>query len=682
MIKEQGVPGRTAQAKRAESAEQKQQMRQEINSRISELPRAKKRVGGHDTYICPLCGNGSGEDGDGICTNDGGKHWKCFKCGVSGDYLEFLKKLHGETEREIFDRYGLNVDSGTAPTRPSAAATQPEKNQKPDIDYTDYILQAAKALNESPEARQYIQGRGISPETAARFKLGYDSVWRSPKALREGRNPPESPRLIIPTSRFSYLARDIRPDADKKYKAMKEGRSEIFNVKALKGDAPIFITEGEIDAVSIVEVGGQALALGSTSNVRKLLEICEKEPPAVPLILTLDNDDAGRKAQAELKRGLEALKITVYEINTAGEYKDQNEHLTANRAAFTALVHSDPAEAARQEAEAEKENYLETSTAHHIALLNDEIATNKKTPAIPTGFSVLDNALDGGLYPGLYVVGAISSLGKTSFVLQVADQIAKAGYDVLIFSLEMSRYELMSKSISRITFENCDGNTGNAKTTRAILSGIKYMYYTAAENALIEESMIYYSSYAHRVYIHEGVGDIGVERIRQEIQKHITFTGNTPVVIIDYLQIIAPHDIRATDKQNTDKSVLELKRVSRDKKIPIIAISSFNRENYTAPVNLASFKESGAIEYSSDVLLGLQLAGMDDLSQSEGKRAETIRKIDEWKAAEKRKAQLKILKNRNGKTGTSVYYEYDPRFNHFKEIVAPDEKAAGLKGRL
>jgi len=162
-----------------------------------------------------------------------------------------------------------------------------------------------------------------------------------------------------------------------------------------------------------------------------------------------------------------------------------------------------------------------------------------------------------------------------------------------------------------------------------------------------------------------------VGQIRQEIQKHIAFTGCSPVVIIDYLQIIAPHDIRATDKQNIDKAVLELKRISRDKDIPVIAVSSFNRENYTAPVNMSSFKESGAVEYSSDVLIGLQLAGMDELSQSESKRSETIQRIDEMKATSKttdpRKAQLKILKNRNGKIGISLYYNYFPAFNSFLE---------------
>jgi replicative DNA helicase len=52
------------------------------------------------------------------------------------------------------------------------------------------------------------------------------------------------------------------------------------------------------------------------------------------------------------------------------------------------------------------------------------------------------------------------------------------------------------------------------------------------------------------------------------------------VIIIDYLQILSLAELRGSDKQNTDKSVFELKRLSRDFKIPIIGISSLNRDNY------------------------------------------------------------------------------------------------------
>jgi replicative DNA helicase len=70
---------------------------------------------------------------------------------------------------------------------------------------------------------------------------------------------------------------------------------------------------------------------------------------------------------------------------------------------------------------------------------------------------------------------------------------------------------------------------------------------------------------------------------------------------------MAPYNIYLNDNQNMDKNVMGLKRLGRDCKIPIIGISSFNRASYKEDVSMSSFKESGAIEYSSDVLIGLQL---------------------------------------------------------------------------
>ncbi|MCE2175451.1 DNA primase, partial [Streptococcus thermophilus] len=150
-----------------------------------------------------------------------------------------------------------------------------------------------------------------------------------------------------------------------------------------------------------------------------------------PLILALDNDSRGRKTQEELGKLLQAQK-TAYTIAvlTDQDAKDPNEMLVKNRDAFTARV-----EEAIRNAKDDKEKYLETSTDNYIQDFLDGIADSVNTPCISTGFAMLDEALDGGLYEGLYIVGAISSLGKTTLVTQIADQVASKGQDVLIFSL-------------------------------------------------------------------------------------------------------------------------------------------------------------------------------------------------------------------------------------------------------
>ena len=135
--------------------------------------------------------------------------------------------------------------------------------------------------------------------------------------------------------------------------------------------------------------------------------------------------------------------------------------------------------------------------------LNDflqEIQRNREGRAIPTGFENLDEKFDGGLYPGLYFIGANSSLGKTTLILQIADNIAESGHGVLVFSLEMSRNELIAKSLSRMSLLKSleiYGHTKYAKTTRGILRG----KYNNIEGDLISQSLREYAEFGQNLHI-------------------------------------------------------------------------------------------------------------------------------------------------------------------------------------
>lgn len=634
---------------------------------------------GANLYVCPLCGSGTGKSGTGAFSIKNGTSWKCFSCNAGGDIFDLYGAINGTTDhneqlRGLSEMYGIQVASyrSTAQEDFSPEYQNHAKNERythnsihtsvytqtdppQQTDYTDFFLQAHKAVDQT----DYWKRRGLSKETVDRFKLGYVAEWRHPKAPKA----PASPRLIIPTSPNSYLARDTReqiPEEQRAYSKSKVGSIQLFNKRALQtATKPIFIVEGELDALSIIEVGGEAVALGTTTKSKALVELLKAQAPSQALIIALDNDEAGQRASRELTEGLEGLNIPCYSFNPCGQYKDANEALQADREALTIAV-EEAEHLQDEEAQAQREAYLKNSTAHYLQSFVNGIADSVDTPYIPTGFSKLDSVLDGGLYEGLYVVGAISSLGKTTIITQIADQIAQAGTDVLIFSLEMARAEIMAKSISRHTLQSVlksGGDIRNAKTARGITTGKRYIDYSQTERDLINSSIMEYSKYAQNIYISEGVGDIGAEQIRETVKKHILFTGKTPVVIIDYLQILAPYSERATDKQNTDKAVMELKRISRDYKTPVIGISSFNRANYKEAVTMEAFKESGAIEYSSDILIGLQLkgAGKKDFDANEAKRKDP------------REIELVILKNRNGRTGDSLSFNFYPLFNYFEE---------------
>ena len=538
-------------------------------------------------------------------------------------------------------------------------------------------------------AKQAIIGEFLV-ETLNHFNVGFVPEWKHPK------NPhsPVSPRLIIPTSSGSYLARDTRnkdeiPETQRGYVKSKVGKVHIFNENALANSDIVYVVEGELDALSIIDTAGydSAVGLGSVSNVSYLLSVLDKTEHKPKFIIALDNDSAGEKARNELTAGFDKRGIEYCVYNPCCGFKDPNEALMNNPEAFRRAViygteHIDDLIAQRindDEAARKAEYDGQFSAKAFLSDFVDGISDSVNTEVIPTGFESLDNMLDGGLYEGLYGIGAISSLGKTTFALQMADQIAAQGYEVLIFSLEMSRNELIAKSISRNTLrrvKQSGGNMQHAKTTRGIMSCKKYSSYCQAEKELIRTSINDYEKIAGNIFIREGIGDVTAETIAEQVREHIESGHKPPVVIVDYLQILSPKNEKWTDKQNTDSAILTFKRLSRDHKIPVIVISSFNRENYSVKVSMQAFKESGAIEYSTDVLIGLQLKGVGNKNFD----------IDQAKSKNPREVEAVILKNRNGRTGGRIGFDFYAMFNYFAESDATpaqsdDTDLSSKKGR-
>lgn len=672
-----------------------------------------------------------------------GKRCKCFSCGAYYSIYDVIGIDYGLTDftdkfKKACEIFNVQVDGYSYSYKTTARQdffseyqkqvkneqiTQPELHNttyttqytiddiqnEVRIDFTDIVKKAHKELLGNKKALQYLQSRGLSMDMIKAYELGYDAEGYNHFLKDYPENQTKSKKAVLyryifpypdAEGRYSYFLTEIEDrsqvdDYNGKYRKINKGESNItaqlFNERYIQSPPPvIFICEGMYDALSVEEAGGKAIAFIGTAH-RRFLSLCKKYMPDTTFIISLDNDKAGQDATERVKEGLDYLQIP-YIVKTAEQGKDFNEALVNDRGAFTEYIQQIVADAdqeKRAKEEAEKQAYLQSSTAYQLQSFIDNIEKSKTAIFYPTGFSSIDNLLDGGLYAGLYVVGAISSLGKTTFCLQLLNNIAAAGHDVIVFSLEMARDELIAKSVSRHSLiEDIKryNTTTHAKTVRGITTGTRYRDYSKTDREIIEAAITAYSQYANRIYIHEGVGDIGVWKVRQVVEQHIKYTGNKPVILIDYLQILAPYSEKATDKQNTDKNVLELKRLSRDYSIPVIGISSFNRDNYTQPVNMAAFKESGAVEYSSDVLIALQYEGMDyQPKEKDGDRQKRIRELLDaqiaiGKSGKAQSIQVKILKNRNGSKGSTVI-EFYPMFNYFSEKgksgIVPEGEAAG-----
>ena len=634
------------------------------------LNKARKRG-----WICPICHNGEGRDGDGIVLNKKTQgSYKCFKCGFSGDIFDLIGEafgLSGFNERleKAAELYHVTIDRHTKHTqkpkykiRPIDAVGNGANGKKNDL--SQYFAKCREAL----KLTDYTKKRGISDALADTFSIGYDPAFDDGGKMKK-----PFPAVIFPTSDTTFEARNISiSPGGKGFRYYKHGKAALFNGKALsqEKESPLFIVEGIIDALSVIEAGGQAIGLSSADNYKLLLSELDRIMPAKPLVLCFDRDEAGNGFEEKLTEGLQKKHIPFLRASAdvIADFHDPNDRLINDRENFVRAV-SDAAEKALSlpdPAQAGKDEYLRTSVGESIADLIEKITENAEKPRLSTGFETIDNALEGGLYSGLYFIGAVSSLGKTTFTLQIADQLAKQGRDVLFFSLEQSKFELMCKSISRETFLICrekDIDTKNAKSNLAILDGRRWNDFSQTEYELVKNAFEAYRTYAKHIFIHEGIGNIAVEEIREKVKQHISVTGNKrPIVFIDYVQILRAEEglERATDKQIVDHNVTALKQLSRDFDVPVIAVSSLNRENYKQKINMSAFKESGAIEYGSDVLIGLQFAGMgeDDFD------------IDEARSSDPREIEFHILKNRSGRvTAAGLPLLFHPVFNCFTEDV-------------
>lgn len=638
----------------------------EILPKITDGP-AKKKVNGEQSYICPLCGNGSGSDGDGLAWNPrskepGGLH--CFKCGFSGDVIDLFMKQCGSdfpsAARALAEELNIDPDGGQA--APSEKKAEPQKTEEPPkADYTEYYKECSARLSD-PAAVAYLQGRGISLETASHYGIGFDPAAdpvEAPGGVGQKENP--APRIILPTSLQHYVARSIDPSTPKQYQKLNPSRKKgaggpgFFNSLARKNPGPLFVTEGAFDALSILEAGYPAMALNSTSNATALIKSLENQWTPATLVLCLDNDGSGKGATNVLKEGLQRLKIPFLEANICGIYKDPNEALTGNREAFLEAV-SAAAEAATNvpTANPRPDNvglYLETKIGDDMGRFREK----KKT-----GFPILDSKA-GGLYTGLYCLAAISSLGKTSFALQLADNLVESGNEVLFFSLEQSCFELVSKSIAR------RANQAGAKTTSLQIreGGLSKPVLAAAKE--------YQKAVGNRLSIIEGNFDCNLSSIRDYVKTYMERNETRPVVFIDYLQILQPdpEQQKQSPREAVDAALTGLKRISREFDLTIIVISSVNRNNYMTPIDFESLKESGGIEYTCDVVWGLQLKCISEeqflFDGKKEKIAEKRERIKEAKRATPREIELVCLKNRYGVANYNCYFDYYPAEDLFKE---------------
>ena len=221
----------------------------------------------------------------------------------------------------------------------------------------------------------------------------------------------------------------------------------------------------------------------------------------------------------------------------------------------------------------------------------EEIEKSKdKLRGIVSGFVDLDNILGGFQESNLIIVAARPSVGKTSFLLDIARNASLRGNkNVAMFSLEMSNSELTDRLISsQVEMNLWDYRMGHLDSSK--------LENLADVMGRLSEANLYIDDTPG-----QSIMEMSTKARRLDIDKNID------LIIVDYLQLIA-----GTNKENRVQEVSEisrfLKNMARELKVPVIAASQLSRavENRTSKIpQLSDLRESGAIEQDADVVIFL-----------------------------------------------------------------------------
>ena len=579
----------------------------------------------------------------------------CFSCGATFDIFDLISIDKNLNKKDAFIETIKMFEPNILNKRQVKSIPQKQ----------DQLKTWQEAVFQSKEALDYLHNRGLSDETIKKYGLGFNSSFYA----KVDDTTYTFPAIIIPREENSYTARNInwKPTDNKDLRIRKNGASTIYNLNQSNNSdkSYCFIAEGEFDCLSFLELGYNAIGLGSCSNSNKLFNT--NLDTSKTYILALDNDEAGKETTEKIANELKVRNIKFITFNYGGVIKDPNEALTTDKQAFLTGIQGviDNMQKLLDDQNNEsKKEYLKNTALAQLSVLDSFLEDTKNFTPYATGFKNLDTCLCGGFYPGLIILGAPSSTGKTTFTLQMADNMAKTGKDVMFFSLEMSNIELMCKSLSRITYEH-DSTEMTAKTMNEIEFGFHYQHYRDDELEAIKSARKEYSNYAGNLFLFQSRA-ITVHQIESAIKNHIEQRGKKPVIFIDYLQILAPVEKNSDVKQILDFSVSELRRIARDYFVPIIVISSVNRQSYGDKMEMTAFKSSGGIEYGGDILFGLQFtAATKPAINDKGKKIKA--NLNEEKSKLVREISLETLKNRNGDIFKTIDFDFKAKYNYFRE---------------
>lgn len=255
---------------------------------------------------------------------------------------------------------------------------------------------------------------------------------------------------------------------------------------------------------------------------------------------------------------------------------------------------------------------------------------------IPTGFLDLDYKTAGMQPADLVLIAARPSMGKTAFVLNVAQHVAfKQNETVAIFSLEMSKEQLVNRLFSlesKVDSQHIRTGNLNDQEWEDLIEGAGIV---GKSNLIIDDTP-----------------GISIAELRSKCRKY-KMEHNLKMIIIDYLQLMTGNGKSDSRQQEVSDISRSLKALARELSVPVLALSQLSRAVEQRPDHrpmLSDLRESGAIEQDADVVMFIY---RDDYYHPDTEK--------------KGIAEIIIAKQRNGPIGT-VELAWLPDYTKFVNI--------------
>ena len=262
----------------------------------------------------------------------------------------------------------------------------------------------------------------------------------------------------------------------------------------------------------------------------------------------------------------------------------------------------------------------------------DQLTNDKSSlKGIKTGYKGLDNLINGLHNSDLMILAARPAVGKTSFAMNIVENVAMQGYSCAVFSLEMGKEQLTERmlcSVAGVSMENAKKGKMN-KT--------EWLKIAKAREKLANA----------KIYI----DDSAVIRPRELISKcrRLKSRFGLDFVMVDYMQLMTPDTSRNSDSRQNEITDISrnLKILAKEINVPVLALSQLSRavETRKGRPQLSDLRESGAIEQDADIVMFIHRPD----------KSATEKEIAEGKV-QKNVAEILIEKHRAGPTGVVKLY--------------------------